>query len=199
MAQESSLRRQKEELYQLAERHRIEVFRTIEEQASGYEIDREGIFQMLGDFSDGLADCLLIQDETRLGRGHTQIALFRQLQKMGIPIYTVYHDGELQLPESDSTALEIVSIVEEFQRKLQNAKISRGMKKAGREGYKPQQNLANQHLAPGRKRMEFPIEEVVRLRKNNLTFAEITAILNGMGYKVSKATVHRRFKEHTEA
>lgn len=199
MAQESSLRRQKEELYQLAERHRIEVFRTIEEQASGYEIDREGIFQMLGDFSDGLADCLLIQDETRLGRGNTKIALFRQLQKMGIPIYTVYHDGELQLSESDSMVLEIVSIVEEFQQKLQNAKISRGMKKAVREGYKPQQNLANQHLAPGRKRMEFPIEEVVRLRKNNLTFAEITAILNGMGYKVSKATVHRRFKEHTEA
>ena len=110
MAQESSLRRQKEELYQLAERHRIEVFRTIEEQASGYA-DREGIFQMLGDFSDGLADCLLIQDETRLGRGNTKIALFRQLQKMGIPIYTVYHDGELQLSESDSMVLEIVSIL----------------------------------------------------------------------------------------
>lgn len=193
--QETSLARQKQELYQLAEKHSFIVVDCIEEQESGYEIEREGIFKMLDYFSEGQADCLLIQDETRLGRGNTKIALFHQLQKLHIPIYTAIQEGKLELTESDSMVLQIVGIVEEYQRKIHNMKIRRGMKKAVKEGYNPIKNLTNNDKAPGRERVDFPIEEVVRLRKNNLTFEEITRTLNGMGFPVSKATVHRRYRE----
>ncbi|RDW17754.1 YneB family resolvase-like protein [Oceanobacillus chungangensis] len=196
ITQETSLVRQKEELLNLAAKHQMVVVDCIEEKQSGYDIEREGIFQMLDYFSANEADCLLIQDETRLGRGNTKIALFHQLNKLHVRIYTATHDGELELSESDSMVLQIVGVVEEYQRKIHNMKIKRGMKKAVAAGYDPSKNLTNQDKAPGRERIEFPIEEVVRLKENKLTFEEITKVLNGLGYDVSKATVHRRYQEY---
>ncbi|WP_188649942.1 YneB family resolvase-like protein [Pontibacillus salipaludis] len=194
-AQVSSLKRQRIELEELATQHQFEIHKIIEEQASGYEIERDGILEVLEILSNNEADLLLIQDETRLGRGNTKIALFHQLTKLGVPVYSVSHQGELTLSESDSMVLQIVGIVEEYQRKIHNIKIKRGMKRAVENGFNPAQNLSNQHLAHGRERKDFPIEEVVRLRQNNLTFDEIAATLRGMGFNVSKATVHRRYKE----
>ncbi|MUK90733.1 recombinase family protein [Ornithinibacillus sp. L9] len=194
--QESSLERQKVELLSLANRYNMNVVTCIEEKASGYEIEREGVFEMLDVFSSGRANCLLVQDETRLGRGNTKIALFHQLQKLHIPIYTHIHDGKLEISESDSMVLQIVSIVEEYQRKIHNAKIKRGMKKAVRDGYNPAQNMKNRHRAPGREKKSVPIEEIVRLRQKNLTFGEISNTLNGLGYDISKATIHRRYQEY---
>ncbi|WP_368654903.1 recombinase family protein [Ornithinibacillus sp. 4-3] len=191
----TSLDRQRIELMKLAEQYQFIVVDSILEQQSGYDIEREGILQLLDYFTSGKADCLLIQDETRLGRGNTKIALFHQLNKLNIPIYTVTHQGELQLSESDSMVLEIVGIVEEYQRMIHNMKIKRGMRRAIEKGYQPEQNLTNRNQAPGRERIEFPIEEVIRLREKKLTFMEITTILKGLGYNVSKATVHRRYKE----
>ncbi|MDX8047037.1 recombinase family protein [Gracilibacillus sp. S3-1-1] len=195
-AQETSLKRQAEELQYFANQYNFNVFKTIQEKQSGYEIEREGVFEMLESFQNGQADTLLVQDETRLGRGNTKIALLHQLNRLGISIYTLSHNGELHLSEGDSMVLQIVSIVEEYQRKLHNAKIRRGMKKAVSNGYNPAKNLSNQHLATGRERKEFPIEEVVRLKGNKLTFQEIASVLRGMGYDVSKATVHRRYQEY---
>lgn len=196
--QESSLARQKEELYELATRQGLDVVTCIEEQVSGYEINRDGIFEMLEHFSNGEAECLLIQDETRLGRGNTKIALFHQLQKLNISIYTAIHDGELELSESDSMVLQIVGIVEEYQRKIHNLKIKRGMQRAVKDGYNPRNNLKNIGKAPGRERLEVPLEEIVRLRDKKLTFGEITSTLNGLGYNISKATVHRRYQEYEQ-
>ncbi|MFG6148821.1 YneB family resolvase-like protein [Halobacillus sp. B23F22_1] len=193
--QVSSLARQKAELTALAENRSIEIIECIEEQASGYEIERDGVFRMLDLFSTEQADVLFIQDETRLGRGNTKIALFHQLQKLNVKIYSLTEQGEFTMSESDSMVLQIVGIVEEYQRKIHNMKIRRGMRKAVENGYNPQKNLSNQHLAPGRERVEFPIEEVVRLRDNKLTFNEIAATLRGLGFDVSKATVHRRYRE----
>lgn len=193
--QETSLKRQKQELTDLASQYKFKVIKCIEEQESGYEIEREGIFEMLNYFSNDEADCLLIQDETRLGRGNTRIALFHHLYKMNIPIYSIIHNGELVLSEADSMVLQIVGVVEEYQRKIHNAKIKRGINKAIDQGYDPSKNLKNKHQAPGRARKIFPIEEVVRLRQNKMTFEEITRILNSLGYSVSKATVHRRYQE----
>ncbi|WP_208590858.1 YneB family resolvase-like protein [Gracilibacillus suaedae] len=195
-AQETSIKRQQEELQLFANKYHFEIINIIEEKQSGYEIEREGIFEMLESFQNGNADTLLIQDETRLGRGNTKIALLHQLNRLKVNIYTLSHQGELQLSEGDSMVLQIVSIVEEYQRKLHNAKIKRGMKKAVSNGFNPAENLSNQHLAKGRERKEFPIEEVVRLKGNNLTFQEIASVLRGMGYDVSKATVHRRYQEY---
>lgn len=95
--------------------------------------------------------------------------------------------------------LSIVGMVEEYQRKLHNIKIRRGMQRAVDNGYRPEKNLSNQGANGGRERIEVPIEEIVRLRKNELTFAEIAATLRGFGYNISKATVHRRYKEHIDS
>lgn len=194
--QETSLNRQEKELRELAKQYNISIIDCIKEQKSGFEIDRDGIFQMLDYFSRSEANLLLIQDETRLGRGNTKIALFHQLKKLNVSIYTAINEGELVLSEADSMVLQIVGIVEEYQRKIHNKKIKRGMNRAIKEGYNPSKNLSNQHKAIGRDRIEFPIEEVVRLRENGLTFKEITHTLNGLGYSVSKATIHRRYQEY---
>ncbi|PWU68777.1 YneB family resolvase-like protein [Gracilibacillus dipsosauri] len=194
--QSTSLKRQTEELIEFAKKSNINVVKIIKEKQSGYEVEREGIFDMLEAFQRKQANLLLIQDETRLGRGNAKIALLHQIAKLEVDIYSLSQGGKLELSEGDSMVLQIVSIVEEYQRKLHNAKIKRGMKKAVQNGYNPADNLTNQHLAKGRERKEFPIDEVVRLKGNKLTFQEIASILKGMGYEVSKATIHRRYQEY---
>ncbi|HIS28553.1 MAG TPA: recombinase family protein [Candidatus Avamphibacillus intestinigallinarum] len=194
-AQESSLDRQESELVELAKKKQMDIIKIISEQASGYEIEREGILQLLELFSAKQASCLLIQDETRLGRGNTKIALYHQLKKLNISVFTHSTDGELQLSEADSMVLDIVSIVEEYQRKIHNMKIRRGMKRAVENGYQPEKNLSNHNQSPGRTRLDFPLEQVIQLRQNKLTFDEITTVLNGLGFNISKATVHRRYQE----
>ncbi|TYR81135.1 recombinase family protein [Priestia megaterium] len=198
-AQETSLQRQREELELLADQHGLCVKKVIEEKASGYDIDRDGIIDVLEMMKNDNISTLLIQDETRLGRGNARIALLHALQKEKATIYTISHQGKLQLSESDSMLLEIISLVEEHQRKLHNAKIRRGMKRAVANGYHPEKNLKNQHINSGRDRKEVPIEEIVRLRQNGLTFAEISVTLKGFGFNLSKATVHRRYQEYIES
>ncbi len=41
----------------------------IKEKASGYDLDRDGVFDMLAALKEEEIDAVLIQDETRLGRG----------------------------------------------------------------------------------------------------------------------------------
>ncbi|MFP5111359.1 YneB family resolvase-like protein [Bacillaceae bacterium C204] len=197
--QETSLKRQEEELTQLAQSYHFEIDRVIKEKASGYDYDREGIFQLLERIKDEQVQAVLIQDETRLGRGNAKIAILHCILKENIKLFSISHSGELQLSESDSMVLKIVGMVEEYQRKLHNAKIKRGMKRAVQKGYKPEKNLKNLGEASGRDKIEVPVEEIVRLRKNGLIFAEIAATLRGFGYNISKATVHRRYQEYIES
>lgn len=197
-SQVTSLSRQKEELLAFANKLDIEVVSIIKEQASGYELNRDGIFEMLDLFKNKEANTLLIQDETRLGRGNAKIALFHLILKDGIAIYSLSQNGEIQLSDSDNMVIQIVGIVEEYQRKLHNLKIKRGMLRAVEKGYQPQKNLSNRGNLGGRERIEVPIQEIVRLRANGLTFAEIAATLRGFGYNISKATVNRRYLEYIE-
>ncbi|CAN2251412.1 YneB family resolvase-like protein [Bacillus vallismortis] len=196
--QETSLKRQEEELTAIAAENGMEVVKVISEKASGYEMDRDGVFGLLDEIKNSEIDVILVQDETRLGRGNAKIALLHCIYREGVKVYTTAHKGELELSEADSMVLEIVSIVEEYQRKIHNMKIKRGMKRAVKNGFKPQKNLKKQHENSGKERIEVPISEIVRLRANKLTFAEIAATLRGFGYDVSKATVHRRFQEYIE-
>jgi DNA invertase Pin-like site-specific DNA recombinase len=197
--QESSLQRQEEELIQLAAKYQFEVVSIIKEQASGFELERDGILQLLESIKDQQVQAVLIQDETRLGRGNAKIALLHCILKEEIKLYCIAHNGELQLSEADSMVLKIVGMVEEYQRKLHNIKIKRGMLRAVKKGYKPQRNLKNLGEHSGREKIEVPIDEIVRLRKNKLTFAEIAATLRGFGYNISKATVHRRYQEFMDS
>ncbi|WP_080846340.1 YneB family resolvase-like protein [Cytobacillus gottheilii] len=196
--QETSLQRQEEELLQLANKNGFLPSRIIKEKASGYDLERDGILELLSLIKEENIQAVLIQDETRLGRGNAKIAILHCILKENIKLFSVSHNGELQLSESDSMVLKIVGMVEEYQRKLHNVKIKRGMQRAIEKGYKPEKNLANRGEHAGRERIEVPITEIIRLRKNELTFSEIAATLRGFGYNISKATVHRRYQEHLD-
>ncbi len=196
--QASSLERQEMELRQLADQFHFDVIEVIHEMKSGFEIEREGMLQVLDLAKEGHVDVILVQDETRIGRGSAKIAILHTLRKYSVKCYTISEQGELQLTEADSMVLEIVSLVEDYQRKLHNAKIKRGMRRAVTNGYRPERNLSNL-TEGGRERKEVPIEEIVRLRQLKLTFKEIATTLNGLGFDISKATVHRRYQEYIEA
>ncbi|WP_273127064.1 YneB family resolvase-like protein [Metabacillus sp. HB246100] len=196
--QESSLERQKEELIKLASLHAISIVKVIEERHSGYDVDRDGIIEAIALIKDKAASIILVQDDTRLGRGHAKIALLHEIQKHGARVLTLNEKGEPELSETDVMILNILSAVEEFQRKLVNYKIKRGMNRAIENGYNPLKNLSNQEQGGGREKIQVPIEEIVNLRKKKLTFHEIAATLRGVGYDVSKATVHRRYREYID-
>lgn len=191
------MERQSIELQELAEKFGLQIIDIIKEKASGFEVDREGILNILSHSSKGGIDTLLIQDDTRLGRGHAKTALLHQLRKAGVNVLTIQDNGELILSEADEMVLDIVSIVEEFQRKIHNSKIKRGMKEAIKNGYRPEKNLKG-GAGAGRTKKEVPIDEIVRLRKMELTFHDIAATLRGFGYNISKATVHRRYLEYSK-
>ncbi|MBT2691077.1 recombinase family protein [Bacillus sp. ISL-47] len=197
--QETSLSRQEEELLNLAKKNGFEVVKVIRDQASGYDLERDGILELLDLIKEKDINVVLIQDETRLGRGNAKIAILHCIFKEEVQLYSISNYGQLQLSESDSMVLSIVGMVEEYQRKLHNIKIKRGMQRAVEKGYRPEKNLSNQGANAGRERIEVPIDEIVRLRQNDLTFSEIAATLRGFGYNISKATVHRRYKEYVDS
>lgn len=198
--QATSLARQIAELEQFAREQGWTIVERIAEQASGYDVERDGLFRLLSLIRDGQADGVVIQDETRIGRGHTKIAVLHQLFRMGARVYTLEHQGEIVLSEMDGLVIKILAEVEEYQRRLMNRKISRGIRRAMAAGYRPEANLKNRGTHAGRERLDVPVEEIVRLRdQHGLTFAEIAATLRGLGYAVSKATVHRRYQEYRAA
>jgi DNA invertase Pin-like site-specific DNA recombinase len=195
--QTTSIERQKTELLKMAKQYNMEVIDCLSEKASGYSLDRDELLNVLDQARDGEFQYLLIQDDTRLGRGKAKMAVLHQLIKFNIKVFTLSHNGEYTLTEADEMVLDIVSTVEEYQRKLHNMKIKRGMRKAVEDGYKPQRNLKN-NTNGGRDKKTLPISEIVRLKNMKLTFHDIALTLRGLGYEVSKATVHRRYKDHME-
>ncbi|MBB5174431.1 YneB family resolvase-like protein [Texcoconibacillus texcoconensis] len=193
--QETSLKRQLEELQQLADEWDVEVVKKYYDTSSGYDMDREGLLNLLDLVKRSELDAVFVTDDTRLGRGHAKMAVIHELKKADVAIYTVKEKKTLEMSESDEMVLDIVAIVEEYQRKLHNLKIKRGMKKAVEKGYRPQDHLQSNDSG-GRKRKQAPIEEIIRLKDSGLTFYEVAATLRGFGYDVSKATVHRRYREY---
>lgn len=196
--QETSLVRQEEELTRYAHDQGYQMEKVFLDQQSGYDVDREGLLDMMDYMKQQNITALFVQDETRLGRGNARMAVLHLLQKNDATVYSLNDAGPVSLNEMDTMLLEILAIVEEYQRKLHNAKIRRGMRRAVENGYKPEQNLKNRGNIEGRERIEVPIEEIVKLRQKGLTFIEIASTLNGLGYQVSKATVHRRYSEYLE-
>ncbi|MCK0470852.1 recombinase family protein [Halalkalibacter sp. APA_J-10(15)] len=192
--QQTSLERQAAELKLFAKEHGFDVREVVSEKASGFHVDREGILHILDLVEKSEINILLIQDETRLGRGHAKTALLHHFRKREIPIFTLQDQGAVSLSEADEMILDILSIVEEYQRKLHNSKIKRGMRKAVENGYRPEQNLKNRTHG-GRSKKDVPIEEIIRLRERKLTFHDIAVTLKGLGYDVSKATINRRYQE----
>lgn len=195
-AQQSSLKRQEEELTSYAQQQGYEVVAVYKDEHSGYDVERDGLLEMLDVMKEQQIKHLFVQDETRLGRGNARVAVLHLVQKQEVSVYAFNQNGPLTLNEMDTMLLEILAIVEEYQRKLHNAKIKRGMRRAVENGFKPEKNLKNRGNLEGRERIDVPIEEIVLLRQKGLTFLEIARTLSGLGYAVSKATVHRRYSEY---
>lgn len=124
------------------------------------------------------------------------MAILHQIRKYGGQVISLADRGPLALTDLEEMILEVLATVEEYQRRMVNQKISRGMQKAIQERkYRPEKNLKNLTQG-GRKKLKLPIREIIRLRDKGLTFVEIAAILRGLGYECSKATVHRRYREY---
>lgn len=196
--QETSLARQEEELVQFATAKGYEVLHIFTDQHSGYDVERDGLLDMLTYVKDYQVKAVFVQDETRIGRGNGRMAVLHLLQKTNTSVFTLQDKGVLNLNEMDSMLLEILAIVEEYQRKLHNVKIKRGMKRAVSNGYRPEKNLKSRGNPEGRERIDIPVDEIVRLRKAGLTYEEIASTLKGLGFEISKATVHRRYIEYIE-
>ncbi|MFS0875435.1 recombinase family protein [Solibacillus isronensis] len=196
--QETSLARQQEELTKYAKSFGYKDVEIFIDQHSGYDVDRDGLLDMLDYMKEYGIKALFVQDETRLGRGNARMVVLHLLQKYEATVYTLNDAGPVVLNEMDTMLLEILAIVEEYQRRMHNAKIRRGMRRAVENGYQPQNNLKNRGNIEGRERKEVPVEEIVQLRQKGLTFAEIATTLSGLGISISKATVHRRYIEYME-
>ncbi|MFF3100446.1 YneB family resolvase-like protein [Viridibacillus arvi] len=196
--QDTSLERQEIELREFATSKEYEVAQVFTDRHSGYDIDREGLLDLLECVKEYEQPALFVQDETRLGRGNGRMAVLHLLQKTNTDIFTLSDAGQVRLNEMDAMLLEILAIVEEYQRKLHNAKIRRGMRRAVQNGYRPEKNLKDRGNPEGRDRIDVPIEQIIQLRQKGMTFEEITDTLRGLGFQVSKATIHRRFMEFKE-
>lgn len=196
--QDTSLERQEIELREFATSKGYEVAQVFADRHSGYDIDREGLLDLLECVKEYEQPALFVQDETRLGRGNGRMAVLHLLQKTNTDIFTLSDAGQVRLNEMDAMLLEILAIVEEYQRKLHNAKIRRGMRRAVQNGYRPEKNLKDRGNPEGRDRIDVPIEQIIQLRQKGMTFEEITDTLRGLGFQVSKATIHRRFMEFKE-
>ncbi|WP_353894500.1 recombinase family protein [Proteinivorax hydrogeniformans] len=196
-SQQSSLSRQLDELNKYCNNKNYNVIKVIEEKVSGFEQIREGLLLAMEKIKTGQAQFLIVQDESRLGRGTAKIAILHQINKWGGKVISLENDGPLEITEMEGMVLEILALVEEYQRRLTNAKIKRGVQRALDKGYDPSKNFGNT-IGGGRPEKEVPIEEIVRLKGLNLTFAEIAATLKGFGYDISKATVHRRYQKYKE-
>ncbi len=195
-SQSSSLDRQIDELTEYALNNEMKIIKIIKEKESGFLEERDGIFNILELFKSKRIDNVLIQDSTRLGRGNAKMALIHQIHKMSGEIITLADQGPLALNDMETMIIEVLAIVEEYQQRLTNRKISRAMQRKIKEGnYNPANNLKNRDQG-GRDRKKIPIEEIIRLRKLELTFKDIAATLRGLGYDVSKSTVHRRYQEY---
>lgn len=194
--QQTSLMRQQQELQAFAASLGYDVAAVFTDEHSGYDVEREGLLDLLDYVKEHHIEAMFIQDETRLGRGNARMAIIHMLQKQQVEVYTLSNGGQLALTDMDAMLLEILAIVEEYQRKVHNAKIKRGMQRAVQNGYRPEKNLTTRGNPEGRERIDVPIEIIVQLRKEGLTFQEIATTLRARGFKASKATIHRRFMEY---
>ena len=79
--QEMSLKRQEEELNELAVELNLEIAGVFVDKHSGYDIERDGLLSLLDFIRDEDVDAVLIQDETRLGRGNARMAVLHLLAK----------------------------------------------------------------------------------------------------------------------
>lgn len=195
-SQVTSLNRQLQELKEYCQQNDYQIKKIIQEKYSGFADDRDGILTIFDALKKKEIQAVVVQDSTRLGRGNAKMAILHQIRKYGGQVISIADQGPLALTDLEKMVLEVLGTVEEYQRRLINKKISRGIRRSIKNsGFHPEKNLKNIGQG-GRQQLDLPVAEICRLRKKGLTFAEISATLRGLGYECSKATVHRRYQKH---
>ena len=105
--QQTSLQRQREELLELAKSMDYKTIAVFEDEASGYDVERDGLMDLLECLKEERVDALFIQDETRIGRGHARIAILHLLEKTNTTLITNSDQGPFGLSDMDAMVLEI--------------------------------------------------------------------------------------------
>ena len=123
--QDTSIKRQINELTSYCREQNYNIVEIIKEKHSGFDEDREGILSILELLKEELIEAVVIQDSTRLGRGNAKIALIHQIQKLKGQIITLEDKGAIALSDMEKMILEILSVIEKYQQELTNRKISR--------------------------------------------------------------------------
>lgn len=184
-----------EQLQGLAEGMACQIENIIVESDNVSELDRPGLFRLFDMVQSRNIQAVFTRSGSCLGQGETKLATVHQLHRLGCTIYTLESQGEIVVEADESAVLYMMEKVDQLQRTWKARKISQGIQKAIREkGFNPADNLRNRGMG-GRSKKKVPVEDIITLKKKNLTFEEIAATLQGWGYEVSRATVHRRYRE----
>src|SRR5690606_16719458 len=110
--QDSSIKRQVNELTAFCREQDYNIIEIIKEKHSGFDEEREGILSILELFKENKIEAVVIQDSTRLGRGNAKIALIHQIQKLNGQIITLEDKGAIALSDMEKMILEILSVIE---------------------------------------------------------------------------------------
>ena len=109
--QDSSIKRQVNELTAFCREQDYNIIEIIKEKHSGFDEEREGILSILELFKENKIEAVVIQDSTRLGRGNAKIALIHQIQKLNGQIITLEDKGAIALSDMEKMILEILSVI----------------------------------------------------------------------------------------
>ncbi|QKG84437.1 recombinase family protein [Kroppenstedtia pulmonis] len=187
-----------EKLQEFAEGMAYQIENIIVESYNVTELERPGLFRLFDMVQSQNIQAVFTRSGSCLGQGETKLATVHQLHRLGCMIYTLESQGEILVEADESAVLYMMEKVDRLQRNWRARKISKGIQKAIKEkGFNPAHNLKNRGMG-GRSKKKVPVEDIIALKEKNLTFEEIAATLQGWGYEVSRATVHRRYREWSQ-
>ena len=94
---------------EFAKRNNYEVAKVFTDQHSGYDVEREGLLDLLDYIKENDIKAVFVQDETRIGRGNGRMAVLHLLQKTNTSVFTLQDKGAINLNEMDSMLLGNIS------------------------------------------------------------------------------------------
>ncbi|MDR0914474.1 MAG: recombinase family protein [Oscillospiraceae bacterium] len=131
----NSLNNQRKILVGYAEEKDFEVVgESFDDNVSGMHFDREGIEKIYDAVDNGLMDCILVKDLSRLGRHRTQTALFIDyLSKHGVKVLSVTENIDTS-NENDDLLIGFKGILNDFYAKDISRKVRAGFRQKQKEG-----------------------------------------------------------------
>jgi putative DNA-invertase from lambdoid prophage Rac len=157
------------ELKEYVERRGWNVAGIYQDQMSGKTASRPGLNQLLADARLRKFDAVLVWKLDRFGRSLVNcVGAIQELQALGIRFIAISQG--LDTDKSNPTSqllMHILAAVAQFERELIHERVSSGMRAAKMHGTKSGNSI-------GRPRRVFDRQEVVRLRAEGLSIANIS-------------------------